>query len=71
MTSNARGRTAVALFNRGETQSLCVVTVGSTSDTQDLDHVVGGDTEKKFMDESISHVKDLVGITKKLLPEVA
>ncbi|MFO1489445.1 MAG: polyribonucleotide nucleotidyltransferase [Kiritimatiellia bacterium] len=38
-----------AIFNRGETQSLCVVTVGSTSDTQDLDHVVGGDTEKKFM----------------------
>lgn len=29
------------------------------------------DTEKKFMDESISHVRDLVGITKKLLPEVA
>ncbi|MFO0832932.1 MAG: malate dehydrogenase [Phycisphaerales bacterium] len=29
------------------------------------------ETEKKFMDESISHVRDLVAVTKKMLPEVA
>jgi malate dehydrogenase len=29
------------------------------------------DTEKKFMDESISHVKDLVGVVRKLFPELA
>lgn len=28
-------------------------------------------TEKKFMDESISHVRDLVGVVKKLYPEMA
>ncbi|MBX3388822.1 MAG: malate dehydrogenase [Phycisphaeraceae bacterium] len=28
-------------------------------------------TEKKFMDESISHVKDLVGVVRKLFPELA
>ena len=38
-----------AIFNRGETQSLCIVTVGSTSDTQELDLAIGGETEKKFM----------------------
>lgn len=29
------------------------------------------DVEKKFMDESISHVKDLVGVVRKLFPELA
>ena len=29
------------------------------------------DTERKFMNESISHVRDLVGATKKLFPELA
>lgn len=29
------------------------------------------ETEQKFMDESISHVKDLIGVTVKLLPELA
>ena len=29
------------------------------------------ETEKKFMDESISHVKDVVGVVKKLYPEMA
>jgi len=29
------------------------------------------DTERKFMNESISHVKDLVGATQKLFPELA
>ncbi len=29
------------------------------------------DTERKFMDESISHVKDLIGATVKLFPELA
>lgn len=29
------------------------------------------DTEQKFMNESISHVKDLVGIVNKLMPELA
>ena len=29
------------------------------------------DTEKKFMDESISHVRDLVGVVKRLYPELA
>lgn len=29
------------------------------------------ETEKKFMDESISHVRDLVGVVKRILPEMA
>jgi malate dehydrogenase len=29
------------------------------------------ETEKKFMDESISHVKDLVGVVRKLFPDLA
>ncbi len=27
--------------------------------------------EKKLMDESISHVKDLVGVVRKIFPELA
>jgi malate dehydrogenase len=29
------------------------------------------DTERKFMDESISHVKDLVGVVRKMFPDLA
>ena len=29
------------------------------------------ETEQKFMNESISHVKDLLGVVKKLYPEMA
>ena len=38
-----------ALFNRGETQSLATVTLGTKSDAQELDIVTGGPDEKKFM----------------------
>ena len=38
-----------ALFSRGETQSLGIVTLGTKSDVQSLDAITGGDTEKKFM----------------------
>ncbi len=38
-----------ALFSRGETQALCSVTLGTKSDTQSLDAITGGETEKKFM----------------------
>lgn len=37
-----------AIFNRGETQSLGSVTLGTKSDTQGLDAITGGDKEKKF-----------------------
>jgi polyribonucleotide nucleotidyltransferase len=38
-----------ALFNRGETQALGVVTLGTKSDTQELDAIAGGLDEKRFM----------------------
>ena len=38
-----------ALFARGETQSLGTVTLGATSDTQGMDAITGGPTEKHFM----------------------
>ncbi|OGV65441.1 MAG: polyribonucleotide nucleotidyltransferase [Lentisphaerae bacterium RIFOXYA12_FULL_48_11] len=38
-----------ALFSRGETQALGIVTLGTKSDMQDIDAVTGGPTEKKFM----------------------
>jgi polyribonucleotide nucleotidyltransferase len=38
-----------ALFNRGETQSVGTVTLGTKQDTQELDAITGGDKEKKFM----------------------
>ncbi|MDA0577135.1 MAG: polyribonucleotide nucleotidyltransferase [Verrucomicrobia bacterium] len=38
-----------ALFSRGETQALCTVTLGTKSDSQSLDAITGGETEKKFM----------------------
>ncbi|MDI6774411.1 MAG: polyribonucleotide nucleotidyltransferase [Verrucomicrobiota bacterium] len=38
-----------AMFNRGETQALATVTLGTGLDTQRLDAVSGGEEEKKFM----------------------
>jgi len=37
-----------SVFSRGETQSLCVVTLGSTKESQSLDAVPGGPKEKNF-----------------------
>ena len=38
-----------ALFNRGETQSLGTVTLGTGQDVQELDAIAGGEKEKRFM----------------------
>jgi polyribonucleotide nucleotidyltransferase len=38
-----------ALFNRGETQAMATITLGTKSDAQELDIVTGGPDEKKFM----------------------
>ena len=38
-----------AVFNRGETQALGTVTLGTKSDTQGLDAITGGVDQKKFM----------------------
>ena len=38
-----------AIFQRGETQALCTVTLGTSRDTQSMDSIVGGPTEKDFM----------------------
>ena len=38
-----------AIFQRGETQALVVTTLGSKSDTQDMDGWTGGRTEKSFI----------------------
>ncbi len=38
-----------AVFNRGETQALGTVTLGTKSDKQSLDAVTGGASEKRFM----------------------
>ena len=38
-----------AVFNRGETQSLGVVTLGTMKDAQELDAIAGGPVEKKFI----------------------
>ena len=38
-----------AIFNRGETQNLATVTLGTTKDAQDLDSVTGGQKQKKFI----------------------
>ncbi len=38
-----------AIFERGETQALGIVTLGTKSDKQSLDAVTGGDIEKRFM----------------------
>jgi len=38
-----------AIFQRGETQALVMTTLGSKSDTQEMDAWTGGATEKKFI----------------------
>lgn len=38
-----------AIFSRGDTQALGIVTLGTKSDTQSLDAVTGGQSDKKFM----------------------
>ncbi len=38
-----------AVFNRGETQALGTVTLGTGSDCQDMDAITGGATKKTFM----------------------
>ena len=38
-----------AIFQRGETQGLGIVTLGTKSDTQNLDAITGGDKKKRFM----------------------
>ena len=37
------------LFSRGETQALVVTTLGSSSDSQELDSIAGGATEKTYI----------------------
>jgi len=38
-----------ALFNRGETQALATVTLGTMDDVQEMDGLTGGPDEKRFM----------------------
>ena len=38
-----------SLFSRGETQAMAVITLGTSSDSQSMDAVSGGEDEKKFM----------------------
>ncbi|HEY3914819.1 MAG TPA: polyribonucleotide nucleotidyltransferase [Verrucomicrobiae bacterium] len=38
-----------ALFSRGETQALALVTLGTTEDAQEFDSYTGGETTKKFI----------------------
>lgn len=38
-----------ALFARGETQALCLATLGSMSESQELDGYTGGDVTKRFI----------------------
>jgi len=38
-----------AVFNRGETQALATVTLGPKKDSQSMDAVTGGESEKSFM----------------------
>ncbi len=38
-----------SIFSRGETQTLCTVTLGTKKESQGLDAVTGGDKEKEFM----------------------
>ncbi len=38
-----------ALFNRGETQALAAVTLGTSDDAQDLDAIAGGPDQKSFI----------------------
>ncbi len=38
-----------ALFSRGETQALALVTLGTSEDAQEFDSYTGGETQKKFI----------------------
>jgi polyribonucleotide nucleotidyltransferase len=38
-----------ALFARGETQALCTATLGTSRDSQSMDAIAGGPTEKNFL----------------------
>lgn len=38
-----------AIFNRGETSALAVITLGTMTDSQSLDAISGGQTEKNFL----------------------
>jgi polyribonucleotide nucleotidyltransferase len=38
-----------ALFCRGETQAMALVTLGTTEDAQEFDSYTGGETQKKFI----------------------
>ncbi|RME96143.1 MAG: polyribonucleotide nucleotidyltransferase, partial [Verrucomicrobia bacterium] len=38
-----------AMFTRGETQALCIATLGTTEDAQELDAYGGGEDEKQFI----------------------
>ena len=38
-----------AFFNRGETQAVTLVTLGTSEDAQEFDSYTGGDSEKKFI----------------------
>jgi polyribonucleotide nucleotidyltransferase len=38
-----------ALFSRGETQAIALVTLGTTEDAQEFDSYTGGETQKKFI----------------------
>lgn len=38
-----------SIFTRGETQSVSLVTLGTTEDAQEFDSYTGGETQKKFM----------------------
>jgi len=38
-----------AIFTRGETQAVTIVTLGTTEDAQEFDSYTGGDTSKKFI----------------------
>lgn len=38
-----------ALFTRGETQAISLVTLGTTEDAQEFDSYTGGETQKKFI----------------------
>ncbi len=38
-----------AIFQRGETQALCTITLGTSDDAQELDSIAGGPDEKAFI----------------------
>ena len=38
-----------AMFSRGETQALCLATLGTSDDIQDFDSYTGGETKKQFI----------------------